>query len=106
MRYLPHNVWGIGDYSSRAIAERLRDEQQTMKLSNLLWNIWFETRAVFEDDKQLVLKWITTEPRNAAEFERALSYLGGDSMAPAQNLLDVVGAQRIENGLSGSELRK
>ncbi|PXF43671.1 RNA polymerase II-associated protein 3 [Gracilariopsis chorda] len=54
--------------------------------------------------QDLLVKWGTTEPRNAVDFERSWKSLRDDEMAQAKYLLEVVGAQRIEQGLLGEIL--
>ncbi|CAN8072651.1 unnamed protein product [Agarophyton chilense] len=54
--------------------------------------------------QNLVLKWSTSEPSTAADFERSWKSLHGNDIAQAKYLLEVVGPKRIENGLLGEIL--
>lgn len=54
--------------------------------------------------QNLLTKWGNTEPRNAIDFERSWKSLRDDEMAQAKYLLEVVGPQRIEQGILGEVL--
>ncbi|KAI0558676.1 protein kinase [Gracilaria domingensis] len=69
----------------------IQDETEILQLSNSTM-------------QNLVLKWSTSEPSNAAEFERSWKSLKSDELAQAKYLLNVVGPQRIERGLLGEIL--